>query len=1544
MTVSYRNKFANYRQEHTGNYSPVGSIFPVLIDSFSTTTSGAGGGAGTGLNSEEYSYRDYLYCDGSEYNIRDYPELYSKIRNTYGGSTSISRSAPTDPGGIVKIFYSAALSKWYMIIHRDLGVKSEVKLPYPYGVTWRIVDDTATTPPGPGRGALSSDWEYNKFYGTLSPTESDLITLSAEYNPETQFVYEIVSAVGEDLTTYTQTSYTFTGSTHPSVQFTKAFAIRDYPYNVGTFRLPDYRDRIIVGVGGVDGDGSPTIENALSNNVGQTGGRWFISSSDILSSGEFFTVGDVRTRGYSNITSDIFTYITGSVDIRVGPINDIPLSRPLEHNHVILSTEPTTVVDNTVGRTDWDEFSINYTQTRANIIAFEPASGGGLPLGHSHGITRQRLNNPRMATYGNTAGPGGIDPNAPANVLYDVSDPYLQSTAVYVNSALESHGSGSGEWEGFERPSIAQSSQYLAFGYKSDGNLGLTTTPSTRSVTYTLDFTGYTQFFIYAIAGNDSNGGERPNNIGEGLDVIFSDGTTVEILPSGQGYNATNGISGNFDQFDAIYTFWKAFTIDIPAALQNQPNQTVTIRQVIDTSSTGEQKDSTPAGNMNAYDMFGIQAVGLRGGILSEPPEPNGCYPVTGSSIFSIDTITYSAGTGYALVTTREPHGYRAGQVIEISGVIPTEYNGVWEILENQLTSTTFTYSPSPAPLGDGSGSGMSVKLANGSYSTVTETPSPRVYVVNDTTVIGDKTETFIVPGTGVTFDSSELVGAGTISMNPVDATIGNVTRLEVELYAPGGGGGSSTGNGGDAGYAYATFNLNGSNYTIYVYGGTGGRSGDSGGAAGSGGTVSIPQALIDLGDTVFEYSIDDGLDGVAGGSVGPGTTLGGGPRVPAGFPNAGAPNIGSGGNGKNEDFEQTIYGTTSTYTSDGTWTPNPATPPADELRRRITVVAAGGGGGGGNSNANSGCQNGGFVGSQGPNNGSAIGGTGGGGAALTAILGTVSNLEFYIGKGGNPGLNARDGYTGGAGYEYDHPSGQPGGSGVAGGGGGRGGSGAYGNGAGGGGGGGCTAVFIGGSTPLLGAGGGGGGGGSGGGYNGGSAYDGCYAGGNNTGANTTIAGQPGTLDFNPGANGTYGGCSAGGGGGGGGGCGLAGGGNGGTGGQAGAGHNGNGGGTGGARGNSAYNSNFTTATLSTATNGGTQGNSGGTGYVSITLDRDIRVYGTVGGSGGQGARLSFTIYNQNIPINCGVQSPGSAGGTVAQSGGIGYASVLYGGSVGGGVVEGQTTTPVGRYYEGDANGIPFGSSYDGAIWKNSSADGDLDDPNLKPVTPGLGTNATNKFAMISGSGAPTYNGLATKYIPFKGPGTREYTLGPLDLRFVNKVRFTVISGSNFNGGAQPEEDLLLYWRASNSSTTNLLNSVVSASTASTTWSTVDIVIPEGGNMRDRDIDLILRQTRVLSAGDNTDNNEDTYGISAITLFYDEVTTQVFTPADGNTICDIDYVDRTITVADSGMLSTEGTFEMSASTPISVEALTVPERDIPLITKYHRVKYLIKSR
>ena len=65
-----------------------------------------------------------------------------------------------------------------------------------------------------------------------------------------------------------------------------------------------------------------------------------------MDGGTFFSIGDVRTRGYTEIVADVFSYITGSVDFRVGPLDDFIFSRPVEHNHYILSSEPDTIVDN----------------------------------------------------------------------------------------------------------------------------------------------------------------------------------------------------------------------------------------------------------------------------------------------------------------------------------------------------------------------------------------------------------------------------------------------------------------------------------------------------------------------------------------------------------------------------------------------------------------------------------------------------------------------------------------------------------------------------------------------------------------------------------------------------------------------------------------------------------------------------------------------------------------------------------------------------------------------------------------------------------------------------------------------------------------------------------------------------------------------------------------------------------------------------------------------------------------------------------------------
>ena len=96
-----------------------------------------------------------------------------------------------------------------------------------------------------------------------------------------------------------------------------------------------------------------------------------------------------------------------------------------------------------------------------------------------------------------------------------------------------------------------------------------------------------------------------------------------------------------FDPYDAIHSNWKEFIIDIPAALQDQPNQVITLKQNL---QTGSEQGDVPAGNLNANDMR-VQGVGLRGGILQEPPEPDGCYPITTSPNVDIIALTYSAGT-----------------------------------------------------------------------------------------------------------------------------------------------------------------------------------------------------------------------------------------------------------------------------------------------------------------------------------------------------------------------------------------------------------------------------------------------------------------------------------------------------------------------------------------------------------------------------------------------------------------------------------------------------------------------------------------------------------------------------------------------------------------------------------------------------------------------------------------------------------------------------------------------------------------------------------
>jgi hypothetical protein len=1262
-----------------GKHAPIGSIVASLVDVNSNS----------GVRSPEYSYKGYLYCDGRTLNIRDYPQLYAAVRNTYGGNAQVTKTQSSNPGGIRRSYWIN--NKLFLNLYYDPSVNSTVKLPYPYGTNFRI------TTAGTGRGSFPDGiFVNNTFYQLKAPTENVSAFLPVD---GTVFAYEVVFPSGVNPATLNQSgstlNFTQGGVIHPNIIFAKQFALRDYPYNVGTFNLPDYRDRVIVGYGSVDGLGSPTVENALANTVGQKGGKWFISKNNLLDGGVFFSVGNVKTRGYSNITSDITSFLTGNVQYTFGPLDDYVFARPVEHFHYVLSSEPNESFLVEFSGVPADQYAVAYTKTRANIIPFEPAVTGGIPYGHAHGLVGSSLNDPKLASIGNTSGIGAQD------------------------------------------------------------------------------------------------------------------------------------VSGN--------------------------------------------------------------------------------YLVTSSPAISVTSITYDSVNNVCIVTTATNHGFSAGNYVTITGATPSQYSGSFQVLSSGLLAQSFRYTPTSAPTSSPAGGVSIVRLAAGTFEEVQVTPNPIAYVVDAATIIGGKEQSFDIPGTGVVFSSRNLSSPGTINTNPVPPATGEVKRVEINLIGPGGGGADSNTDGGTGGFAFATFNVDGTEYTIYAYGGGGGRSGNSGGSGGTGGTYLVPAALIALGDTVVEFAGSNGANGQSGGGAGSSTSTATGGGL------AGV--SGTGGTGRSASFTTVSNDPTQTYTSSGTWNLPAGGPGA--ISTTVTVRACGAGGGNGNPNANSGCEGTG-----------AIGGSANDGALITATLTQLpSSLSFTIGQPGQQGFNNRDGNIDGAGNESGPAAGGSGASF-----GGSGGTGAWGNGATGGGGGGSTGVFFNGANAIIGAGGGGGGGGSGGGYNGAGTTDGCYAGGTAGQATTNLVAMSSAMDFNNGGSGTTGGCSAGGGGGGGGGCGpttVA---NGGVAGQAGVGHNGNGGGTGGTRGNSAYRSDFCNASWSAGGRGG-----GSDGYVQIDVARTFLSYGPTGGGGGQGGSLNLTIKGRNISVTAGLQGAGGGGGT-GTAGNNGFVEVRYVGLEGGGTETGEPTVPFARFYDCNAAGVPQGGPRNDQAWQSSSFDG------MIPVSPGLGTNATNKFSMITSAGLPTYGGLANRYLPFTGgPGNREYIIGPLDLTGVNRIRFTAIKGTNFNGGASPEEDLILYWRNAGSNTVNLLNTVVSSTVPSGSWQEYSINLEEGSTARGASVELILRQTRPQNQDDNSVVTEDNYGVSMITLFYDTRTELVFTPGNGSTLANIDSVTRNISAIQSGIVTTDGTFEMSSSTPVSTTALVVPENDIPLITRYHRVKYLIKA-
>ncbi len=709
-------------------------------------------------------------------------------------------------------------------------------------------------------------------------------------------------------------------ATQPTIRIRKTFNIQDLPYILGKFRVPDYREKKLLGFGeGVDGAGTPLPGNAASITVGDTGGQWYISTDVIEDPAEFYQISDVLTSGYTNVETLISPYLIGEKEYTVGPIQDYIFSRPPTHNHQLLHSEPDETTQGTATN-GADVFTTSYLKYRGFIDNFIP-NATAETRGHSHGLLGYRPLSPKTATLGNVDGIGErVQTNNVNDKSYDVNDVAL--TWTLNGTALINWGTGFGEAGGFTSPGSGQ--QYLAFG--TPGNSTFTTHQATREASVSLNCEGYGQFFVLAKGGNDTNGGERVNDTTDNLRIRFSSpnvesGTPtpwVELMESSGTFNIANGTTG-YAAYDASYAVWKNRYIDIPVNYRSAAAQPVTfeMQQTSASAVTGSnpvgEYDSTsgenlsgtlndPAGSIfqpNAYDAFGVAKIGLTSN--AGEGEWDGCYNYKVTEPGAIPFTSASANGSVLTVIFPGVHEFAIGQNVAISGAAD-QLNGNYEIIADGFSASVFKALTTKV----GSSSIGTASISTGYFQEFPVTPTPRVWIVDNTTVIGGKEIIVVQPGEGEE-RYNETYDSGTANV-AASASGENVLSYVVQMQGGGGGGGGSTGNGDSGNPTELTLNVDGVPYTIIASGGGGGTSGNGGGAGGQGGTYSIPAQLF--ADPRFSFDISVSGDNGLNGGIDNGAQPAGGNSLPF-------TSKGYGGNGGFSTYT-TIDSWTNTWTADG--------------------------------------------------------------------------------------------------------------------------------------------------------------------------------------------------------------------------------------------------------------------------------------------------------------------------------------------------------------------------------------------------------------------------------------------------------------------------------------------------------------------------------------------------------------------------------------------------------------------------------------------------
>lgn len=380
MPVSQNPKYRNtrdlfYTDKHPDSQG-IGTIIQVLKSvegsyDHSYVPTLDGGQAGTTKYEEttgdaepednpEYQYPGFIYCDGSEYYIKDYPALYEAIGNDYGGTASDGIdiiSGGSGWGSTVTVSISAPPSGSNQIFEDIDPVQATATATVVSGV----VTGVEVTNPGKGYDA-----ENPPTVSFSSTTTGTTVTYAIRINPEVGQIQSISSS--------------------------NVWEFWPDPY-MGTFKVPDLIAKRIVGNGPVYGSNTPNVGNSeLGVGIETIDGNWYMDKT--TQKGQF-ALGNITTTNYSDVSESVEASIIGTQVISV-TLQEKKLPGMPQHSHFLLHSEApqdTNMPQNVSG----DRYVISYKASTGKVNNYLPP--GGIAKNHTHVLSKGPVLDPSVGTY-----------------------------------------------------------------------------------------------------------------------------------------------------------------------------------------------------------------------------------------------------------------------------------------------------------------------------------------------------------------------------------------------------------------------------------------------------------------------------------------------------------------------------------------------------------------------------------------------------------------------------------------------------------------------------------------------------------------------------------------------------------------------------------------------------------------------------------------------------------------------------------------------------------------------------------------------------------------------------------------------------------------------------------------------------------------------------------------------------------------------------------------------------------------------------------------